>query len=118
MTTIQQLVTELGKAVSSVYSIATGGGLFAVIGLVNQLTVFKGVDFGAMLAQLGALDTAGRVSLEQAFENSLSLPAALQSKVQALVNSLEDLIVLVQEAVGLVNQGIALVNKVRAILGV
>lgn len=111
MTLLQPFVVQLAKIISSVYSIATGGGLFGIIGLAGELLAIRGTDFKGMVAAVKTLSDADRVALEQAFETALSLPKDVEDKIQTLVNSLEDLIVLVEH-------GVSLINQVRTILGV
>ena len=115
---LNQIVTAVAKIVSAVYSLLNGGGFMVLVGLFNELLGLRGLDLKLAVEEIKDLDTNERLALEQVFQNALTLPSELNSKIRVLVGSLEDLVVLVEESIAVGTRAVELVARVRAVLGV
>jgi hypothetical protein len=108
-------------AVAKVLNVASKvihGNLFAALSLVEPLLSLRGVDFAAVGAEIGDLDTAELDVVRAAFVENLDLVNKdVQAKIAEGSASMLEAVALVEEAVSVGQKAIVLFAKFKALVG-
>lgn len=117
-TQLQVVVTALAQAINGVYKITHGSGLFAIFGLLNDLSALSGLSKTELLAELKAMVPAERQALEALFKSKLSIAdAAFVAKLDSGIDLFDTAVNLGLEGYDVLVKGQAWVDSVKVFIG-
>lgn len=107
----------IGDAVTVVYNLTHGGSIFSAWVLTNDFSALTALPKGELLAAFKAMDDSGRLAMEAQLKSKIKIPdAAIQAKIDAAQNILEDCVELVYKAASVFNDGKAIVLEVENLI--
>lgn len=105
--------------VLSIGSKVLKGNVLAAFQLLGPVQTLRGVDFSQVDEELGDLDAAERLQVQDAFNAKLSLEDKnVEAKIKTAVGYLEEAIGLVGEGVEIGTKALDLLKRVRLLIGV
>lgn len=114
---LKKIVLLCAEGVNAGEKIASGGGVFSALTLIDEVQALGSLEKGQLLVEAKDLIKEERLALIAIFKAKLSLDnKALENKIESGADLLDDVLDLGFEFLAAVNHGKSAIEKVKALI--